>query len=234
MLESYTDQSAVRRTLVATGLGTVFGFQAWRLAEYAFAASISLAGSAWILVSYVMLGLCTGATARFAPWWKRGWLLGLLFSIATAVGTHGPGLKSAPYAVAVMVSGLVSGLLVALLADTFFPFERESAQASFALRPPASEPESPPVRKCKMEAIRERLAAAEAFLEDLDVERELRGDSGFGRSAEDRVVWAELLELELQDIDEQVSRICSTAGAGGSPSRERSWAEKHLHWRKSS
>ena len=58
-----------------------------------------------------------------------------------------------------------------------------------------------------MDEIRQRLAAEKAGLEQLDAERERRGDSRFGRAAEDRIVWNELLDLELQDIDEHVSRI---------------------------
>ena len=62
-----------------------------------------------------------------------------------------------------------------------------------------------------MLAARERLAEAVARLERLDTERERRGDSGFGRTAESRIIWGELIELELQEIDEQVSRICGAS-----------------------
>ena len=61
---------------------------------------------------------------------------------------------------------------------------------------------------------RQRLAEAVARIERLDAERERRGDSRFGRTTENRIIWGELLELEMQEIDEQVSRICSSAGAG--------------------
>ena len=64
----------------------------------------------------------------------------------------------------------------------------------------------------RMHTARERLAEAVARLERIDAERELRGDSRFGRTAESRIIWGELIELELQEIDEQVSRICSSAG----------------------
>jgi hypothetical protein len=65
---------------------------------------------------------------------------------------------------------------------------------------------------CPVETIRRRLTEQLARLEQLDAERERRGDSRFGKSTEDRIVWGELIELELQDIDEQVSRICGAAG----------------------
>ncbi len=59
--------------------------------------------------------------------------------------------------------------------------------------------------------IRHRLKEGEALLEWLDAERESRGNSSFGKVIEARVVWGELLELELQDADEQLSRICNAA-----------------------
>jgi hypothetical protein len=66
--------------------------------------------------------------------------------------------------------------------------------------------------KCNAKTIWQRLAEEKACLEHLDAERAGRGDSGFGRSTEDKIVWGELLDLELQDIDEQVSRICQAVG----------------------
>jgi len=59
---------------------------------------------------------------------------------------------------------------------------------------------------------RQRLAEAVARIERLDAERECRGDSRFGKTTENRIIWSELIELEMQEIDEQVSRICSPAG----------------------
>jgi len=54
---------------------------------------------------------------------------------------------------------------------------------------------------------RQRLAEEKAHLEQLDAERRRRRDSRFGKVAEDRIIWFELIELELQDLDEQVNRI---------------------------
>jgi hypothetical protein len=59
---------------------------------------------------------------------------------------------------------------------------------------------------------RQRLTEAVAHLERVEAERERRGNSRFGKTTEDRIVWGELIELELQEIDEQVSRICGAAG----------------------
>jgi len=78
-----------------------------------------------------------------------------------------------------------------------------------------------------MSSIGQRLAEEEADLERLDAERKRRGDLGFGRAAEDRIVWGELLELELQDIDEQVNRICGAVGGAMGRSRERPLIRTH-------
>jgi len=52
-----------------------------------------------------------------------------------------------------------------------------------------------------------RLADEQAQLERLDAERLRRADASFGRTAEERIVWNELLELELQDLDERMNGI---------------------------
>ena len=59
---------------------------------------------------------------------------------------------------------------------------------------------------------RRRLAESMARMERLDAERERRGDSRYGKTIENGIIWSELIELEMQEIDEQVSRICSSAG----------------------
>jgi hypothetical protein len=58
-----------------------------------------------------------------------------------------------------------------------------------------------------MEPVRRRLADEKSLLDRLDAERESRGDPGLGKVRENRIVWHELIELELQDIEEQVTRI---------------------------
>jgi hypothetical protein len=39
-------------------------------------------------------------------------------------------------------------------------------------------------------------------------------DPHLGKSAEERVIWRELLELELQDVDEQIERISAAVQNG--------------------
>jgi len=98
-----------------------------------------------------------------------------------------------------------------------------SAATSAAL--PAGAGEPPP--RCAngscaaaSEAVRERLAAEVAALEQLDCERERCHDRRLGKLTEDRIVWGELLDLELQDIDEQVSRIVRATSARPRATRE--------------
>jgi len=99
--------------------------------------------------------------------------------------------------------------IVRAILALIFPLTRTSSDQPFpAWERAANKPKAEPGPV----AIRQRLAEAKACLEDLDAERQRRGDSGFGKTTEGRIVWSELLELELQDIDEQVSRICGTTG----------------------
>ncbi|MFN7994881.1 MAG: hypothetical protein U0Q18_14845 [Bryobacteraceae bacterium] len=62
----------------------------------------------------------------------------------------------------------------------------------------------------RMHTARERLAEAVTRLERIDAERERQADSLFGRTTENRIIWGELIELELQEIDEQINHICES------------------------
>src|SRR5260370_32069 len=136
------------------------------------------------------------------------------------LGALSLGLRWAPYGVAAITGGLVVGLLIALIADALFPRTRTSTDqhspvSGRLLGTGKAKPE-----KCRASTTWQRLAEEKTCLEHLDAERAYRGDSGFGKTTEDRIVWGELLDLELQDIDEQVSRICQAAGdASGRRSR---------------
>jgi len=78
----------------------------------------------------------------------------------------------------------------------------------------AGDPGNARTEPWRMQASRRRLAEAVACLERLDGERERLGDSRYGKTTENRIIWGELVELELQEIDEHMRRICSSAGRG--------------------
>ena len=62
---------------------------------------------------------------------------------------------------------------------------------------------------------RKRLAEAFAYLEKIERQRACGRASLFARFMEQRIIWRELLELELQDADEQIERISAAAALGG-------------------
>ena len=59
---------------------------------------------------------------------------------------------------------------------------------------------------------RQRLARAFSGLEVIQLARSLRQDPLFGKLAEERIIWRELLDLELQNVDEEIERISTGAG----------------------
>ena len=56
-------------------------------------------------------------------------------------------------------------------------------------------------------AARSRIEQAFSHLQNIQFARDNRKDPYFGRSTENRIVWRELLELELQEVEEQFARI---------------------------
>ena len=104
------------------------------------------------------------------------------------------GLAGTPYVAALIPAGAALGLLV-----TVSLHRRPSSRT----RPL---PDSPTCR---------RLAEEKACMDRLDAELEWRGGSGVEKAVEERIVWRELLELELQDLDERMDRIRGAAGIGG-------------------
>lgn len=64
----------------------------------------------------------------------------------------------------------------------------------------------PPLDLSEDSAASRRLARGAALLRQLERERESREDPAFGRATEERIIWRELFDLELQEVDEQLSR----------------------------
>jgi hypothetical protein len=109
------------RILFASGAGIVFGFQGWRLAMYGFSLSLPWYATAAVMLTHLLLGFTIGATAGGKGYWLRGVFLGMLFSLPTAFGAIWLGLKWVRHGVAVLVIGVVAGLLIALILHAAFP-----------------------------------------------------------------------------------------------------------------
>lgn len=112
------------------------------------------------------------------------------------------------------------GRILRRIANAFSRRNLASAdQAPQKRQVPCSRTEAPS-GLCSYNAICDRLAEGAARLTRLDEERDRRGDTRFGKTAEDRIVWSELIDLEMQEVDEQVNRICDTAGRKPRASRK--------------
>ena len=58
----------------------------------------------------------------------------------------------------------------------------------------------------------ERLMRGFYCLQNIQLVRNHRQDPHFGKAVEERIIWRELLELELQDVDEQIERVAGVNG----------------------
>ena len=58
---------------------------------------------------------------------------------------------------------------------------------------------------------KDRLSAAKECLDYLEAERLSRDDPGFGRMVEQKIISREVLELELQEAEEQITTMCNAA-----------------------
>jgi len=153
-----------------------------------------------------------GLLATGPQWWERGLVFGLVFSIPAAAGWYALALRWALGGAAAIAAAVAAGLLIASVAYALLPRPRISTDRRSSVSQRSIGVGGASSGQCAVSPLRARLADEQRRLARLDAERERRGDSGFGKAAEDRIVWGELLELELQDLDEQLSRI---RGAGG-------------------
>ena len=63
-------------------------------------------------------------------------------------------------------------------------------------------------------ATQKRLVEAFSCLQRLELERAYRQDPVFCKFLEERIIWRELLDLELQEIDEKIGPISDQVGSG--------------------
>ena len=135
-----------------------------------------------------------------------GLLLGLFFATPPAVGARAVGLPLI-YCAGVILAGLAVGLSLSYLFITFVIDEASPCATVPVVR---HRPEYRIEKRPTSDSGR-RLAEENGRLQDLAAERERRRDPRYGVVAEQRIIWNELLDLELQDIDERASRICDEA-----------------------
>ena len=64
---------------------------------------------------------------------------------------------------------------------------------------------------------RQRLVRGFSRLQDIQLVRNHRQDAHFGKILEERIIWRELLELEVQDVDEQIERVSGPTGSNLRP-----------------
>jgi len=140
------------------------------------------------------MGATIGAF-RVLRWWKRGLLIGLLLSPVTVAALTIGGTRLV-FGLAAMTATVVCGVIISRITDAIFPISTPvQPDQSPALKPVSFSPR--PVT-----SVKDRLADGKACLDYIAGERTHSGDPHFGQETEDRIVWGELLELELQAIDE--------------------------------
>lgn len=63
--------------------------------------------------------------------------------------------------------------------------------------------------------VNERLRKAFSQLQNIQLVRNHRQNPRYGKATEERIIWRELLDLELQEIDAQIERNALAVEAGG-------------------
>lgn len=137
-----------------------------------------------------------------------GFLFGLLFALPPALAVRSAGLHWFPFGIAALLPGMCASTMLAWLVVKFV-FDAELPVFGHS-----------PLRRRLIAAspVRDRLAEAADRLERLENERIRRRDFRYDKRVEERIIWNELLDLELQDVDEQIKRICdSHPSKGGCP-----------------
>lgn len=212
--DSRTSRSAIARISLATGIGAVFGFQAWRMALNGFPIVMPWYGALWVFLRHVALGFAIGIVRHPKSWWARGLSWGALFSLPSVVALRAMTPGGAARALALCAGTMAAGVLIAVLTDSICPRKPEpppEVEDADILEPLAAE-DSSARRPQPADELGRRLVDGKSRIEELDAERKMRRDPGFAQAAEDRIVWRELLDLELQEIDDRVAR--SRGGKG--------------------
>jgi hypothetical protein len=212
-LETRVARSRTLRILLAAGLGALFGFQAWRLALDGYPVSMPWYGALWVFIRHVALGVTLGITGS-PSWWKRGAGLGALFSLPSVIALGPMNRTGAVLGISLCAGSMAAGVIIAFLTDTICPRRQPAADDSKRPARPSELRKKPTDLPRDASSTCRRLADGERALEQIESERELRGDAAFGQEAEDRIVWRELIELELQEIDAHLNHLQSDENRG--------------------
>ena len=112
--------TTTKRLFIATVLGLLLGVVEWAIARAGAAAPIPWSGVPTIILGRTVLGFAIGISASRMAWWLHGLVLGFVFSFPPAFGALWIGMKWTPGFVAVLVSGLIIGLLIELITSVVF------------------------------------------------------------------------------------------------------------------
>jgi hypothetical protein len=67
------------------------------------------------------------------------------------------------------------------------------------------------MKNARRSLLHERLAKTAAYLEPLDEERSSCGNLTLSKAIETRIIWRDLLDLELQEFDKEIERLSEVA-----------------------
>jgi hypothetical protein len=136
-----------------------------------------------------------------------GAVFGLLFGLPPAFAVYAAGAPF-PWSAAALVIGLLAGYLLAFLLLSFvYRPNVTMVTVSRSDRPAPRVVQSPRNAKSPATVTKLRMAEEKARLDRMEAERKARHDRSFEKVTEQRIIWSELLELELEALDERVDRM---------------------------
>lgn len=139
-----------------------------------------------------------------------GVVFGLLFGLPPAYAVYSAGAPFLPWSIGALLIGLLVGYLLSFLLLSFV-FRADATVVALPPRPSV-------IAHRVVEAhtvVEVRMAEEKERLDRMEAERDVRHDRSFEKTTEQRIIWSELLELELEDLDERVDRMRKEMAATG-------------------